>query len=451
MTKRMLPFMLLFIGFFISACGLVPYFMYVTPFSIDGCTITVVVPGTRLENYEMKYFIFMDHLSPPLPRRLEDLYDVEEGDDIQIGRQEMVYFEGKFNVDQVIFNSGKWYFNILADGQREVVHIQGFADAIVGQYKKSITDNGWLWVDGDYVENFEAPFLTCGETGEVINVQDPADASVNRLFLCVVDLQAPPVPGRVGPGENRAIRALIPQNRSGYNVHGRATDDKGELWYVLDVPEYGFLWVPKSQTITSIHILEDPLSGRRYNRTCGESNLPHFPAPPLTPEETVVSNESASSCEDFSLISPRDVVPTGIITFEWTTIPDAVEYQILFYNYANQFVTQLNSTTNSIIVNTGILPTGSEFTWEVYAILSDGTACHSNRSDTVIRQAYENAAETEEPDVSDDDDDDGKRRGGGGYTPPDEGDDGEEGDPPPDEDDGYTPPDGDGDPPPDEG
>lgn len=442
LNHRLLPLLLILSTLLVgAACGVVPYLMYVTPFSHDGCTVTVIVPA--IENSKYASEVFRGSM-PSLPSpSLGSLYDVSDDDDIYIEPKELVYFEGEFTVDQYGYVRDKWYFNIDPNGLRTVQHATGILDGISAESVKEIDDNDWIWVNGDYVENFEPPFLTCEETDEVINVHDSGDASVSRLFLCLVDMVYPHVPGRVGPGENRAIRALVPQNRSGYNVHGRAMDEGGELWYVLDVPEYGFLWVPESQTISL-------LNTGVYGISCGESSHPQFPVPPVTPAEgTAPSDESNIACIRFVILSPLDSVPAGITTFEWTAISDAEQYHVLFFSEDNLLATQLTSLTNSITVNTGELPTGSQFTWEVYAVLDGQPICKTSRSNMLTRQAYE-IVETQNEIRTDNDDNNNRRRNN--YTPPDEDDDEEEGDGlPPDDDDGYTPPDGYGDPPSDEG
>jgi len=232
--KRMLPFMLLFIALITGACDvLIPYFISMEPLLIDGCMVDVTVPGRQLDDF-MQFDIFVPDITylfiatRAFPLDMRALFDVGSDDKIYIQDKDMVRFEGTFHVRQFTYVKGKWYFNILPNGERSAFYSESFIGDTPEYDIKDIVDNNWLWVDGEFVDNFDVLRLNCDETNEIIEVTQPAGESVSRMYMCRVDLIGTEIAGRVGPGLDRAIRAYIPRNNAGYGVNAHSAVENGQ-------------------------------------------------------------------------------------------------------------------------------------------------------------------------------------------------------------------------------
>lgn len=419
MKFRVLPLLLVVIALFSSACTLLAnYYIDVIGVSGDGCTISVSIFKEELKNFELHGVFIRD----PYFRTayfLERLYDVSENDEFTILDNDSVEFHGKFNVEQYTYSNGKWYFQINGNGRRTAALVESFFAGLSDLHSQDITDVGWIWLDGTYVREFVPPLLRCNETDELINVEEPAGESVNRLYLCEVGLTLPVVPARVGPGEDRAIRAYIENTSEGYPVSGYFEDDDGSLWYELLVPNLGNLWILASQTTTvGYGFIRDEVADDTILSDCTSGGgIPHKSDPVIVNAAPDNQESENISCEGFALVSPSGNIPTGNTKFEWTAVEGADEYLVMFYNYGGAFAARYSVATNSLSINTGDIPTGSQLSWEVYAMQNGEIFCRTNRSATLTRLAHEIIiVETEEPTPKPKK----KNKGGGGYTPPSE-------------------------------
>lgn len=131
--------------------------------------------------------------------------------------------------------------------------------------------------------------------------------------------------------------------------------------------------------------LADPAritSGQSLTIPCGvDTGLPSIP--PAAPEVT-----NPVDCSRFAATSPLDGLPYGSGTFYWNPAPGATGYRLNIYNEDDRPGAQVasvtvdrNTTSVTLDLSINAIGYGFRFSWEVVALLPDGsTACASGRA-----------------------------------------------------------------------
>ncbi|MBI5666901.1 MAG: LysM peptidoglycan-binding domain-containing protein [Chloroflexi bacterium] len=132
--------------------------------------------------------------------------------------------------------------------------------------------------------------------------------------------------------------------------------------------------------------LADPTritSGQLLTIPCGvDTGLPSIP-PPAAPE-----NITPVDCSRFAATSPLDGLPYGTGTFYWNPAPGATAYRLNIFNEDDRPGAQVasvtvdrNTTSVTLDLSINSIGYGFRFSWEVLALLPDGTpACASGRA-----------------------------------------------------------------------
>lgn len=454
MKLRLLTLILLLLASLLSGCAAYAgYFIVMTPLSVDGCLVTVNASGRPLSEYASERP--EDPIDPQLTGGDEDdaietervinvegrnsgvfyrqstsrtglnishLFDVGASDAITIDGDDIVHFTGQFNVSHYVFFEDRWYFQILADGNRSVYHVPSLFGGVIASDEKVITDNGWIWVDGTYVDEFDvtALELECEETGETIDLLNPAGETVQRFYLCNVDmLYTGNTPGHVGPDEDRPIRAYVQRSNLGYDVRASSLDDKNQIWYEIAVPDIGFLWVQKSLTIESIFI-DEPNTDTGVFTRCNEIGVPVKEEHPIVlgaGQPQPIAGTFATDCAPFVFLAPVGSVPLEPSYYEWTRYDGAEEYILSFFNYEDRWVASLtiDGSLNRVLINTGDYATGGQLTVQVTARMNGNSVCTASTGQITRRAGYV-APPSGDPEPTKETKKDKKNNGG--YTPP---------------------------------
>lgn len=102
------------------------------------------------------------------------------------------------------------------------------------------------------------------------------------------------------------------------------------------------------------------------------------------------TGNGALNCARFRPTSPLGGMPQGNATFFWDGVADATSYRLNIYNDAGAQVTSLEtgSANTNLAVNTSTaaIGGGSNFSWEVIALLNGQSACTTARA-SVVRDA----------------------------------------------------------------
>jgi hypothetical protein len=111
------------------------------------------------------------------------------------------------------------------------------------------------------------------------------------------------------------------------------------------------------------------------------------PTPIPDTQPTSVPQSTDVNCTTFAVIGPvSDITPRPTV-FSWTEALGATEYEIVFYNYLNEFAQSFRVQATFIELNVGQIPTGSELSWEVRAYRNGQFACVTARTPKTTRLA----------------------------------------------------------------
>lgn len=412
MRLRVFPFVLFLLMLSASGCAVVlKYFMVVSPISVVGCIISVHVPAKIAVDYGPEN-IFVNDLDIVDGISIRSMYDVGRSDEFTVPRDEYLELDGMYNVRRFSYESGTWYFEVLADGNRTALYTPNLFGGIEERHNTDITDIGWVWVKGNYVEEFDEHALELQCDGEIIDLLNFSSETVTRFYQCIVNVTDVDTPTRVGPGENRSIRAFISPIDEGYGVNASATDDEGNLWYELDVPNRGFLWVLQSQTSDFDFItFTDTITDTFYIGDCRDKAIVSKDPPPIIAAATSFSGD----CSDLTIIQPVGTVPTEESLYIWTAVDGADQYILNFSDFQGNYATSItvDGGQNQMFVNTGSLPTGSQLSFQVVAMQGGQIMCSAD-SGTLTRRAGFVAEEPEVPTEEPKKD----KKDNSGYTPP---------------------------------
>lgn len=454
MKLRLLLLILIILGVFAGGCAAYTgYFIYMTPLSVDGCLVTVNVAGRPLSEYydskpedpidprttfgdeddaiepepEIKiegrnFGVFYRHSNSRYALDISELFDVGESDVVHIDRDGIVHFTGQFNVSHYVFFDDRWYFQILADGDRSVFSIPSLFGDVAASDEKVITDNGWVWVDGIYVDEFDptALELECEETGETIDLLNPAGETVEPFYLCRVTILIGSVPGHVGPDEDRPIRAYVQESSVGYGVKASHIDDQNRKWYEIVVPDIGNLWVLESLTFdTPFIMVNEPNTSESVFHECDEIGVPVKEEHPIllrVGQPQSIAGSLDTRCDQFVFLAPVGSVPLEPSYYEWTRYEGAEEYILSFFNYENRWVASLtiDGSLNRVWIETAEYSTGGQLKVDVTARINGNNVCTATTGSIFLRAGYV-APPPDEPEPTKEKKKDKKN---GGYTPP---------------------------------
>lgn len=84
-------------------------------------------------------------------------------------------------------------------------------------------------------------------------------------------------------------------------------------------------------------------------------------------------------CSGFALLSPKGGAPINLTVYDWSEAPGATLYVVNFFNEYGVPTAQypVNAPTTEITLNTGEVPTGSIFYWEVHAYKDGQFYCNT--------------------------------------------------------------------------
>ncbi|GAB1422470.1 hypothetical protein MASR2M15_27040 [Anaerolineales bacterium] len=94
------------------------------------------------------------------------------------------------------------------------------------------------------------------------------------------------------------------------------------------------------------------------------------------------SPTGGSVCGDFKPTSPLEGTSAGVNTFYWNPAPSADTYQLLFYNYLGEPAAafMIDAPETNFTYNTGELPLGGQFSWQVQALKNGALICESAKT-----------------------------------------------------------------------
>ena len=101
--------------------------------------------------------------------------------------------------------------------------------------------------------------------------------------------------------------------------------------------------------------------------------------------EQVTEEVTTISCPDFRILGPFEGITPRNHVFSWTSVPNATDYEIVFYDYTGAFTQSFFTPNTSIELNVGQIPTGNELSYEVRAFSDGNYLCVTPRTGTITR------------------------------------------------------------------
>lgn len=175
-----------------------------------------------------------------------------------------------------------------------------------------------------------------------------------------------PAPGITPPAPQGDVYHIVAPGENLYRI---------ALYYEASMP-----------AIVEANQLPDPTSisvGQRLLIPNAGSGFVSIDLP--TPTATTADGGATASCSNFALIYPTTDVSVGDTLYQWTAVPGATRYEVVFYNYEGILAQTYPAQEPQIYLNTGRIPTGSELYWEVRAYANDTYLCVTPRSGKITR------------------------------------------------------------------
>jgi len=105
--------------------------------------------------------------------------------------------------------------------------------------------------------------------------------------------------------------------------------------------------------------------------------------PGSTPVIITTTQNEPDGCDSFALVDPLDGVPVTSYTYRWTSVAEATQYKLLFWNAISNTLAaefRIPAPTTQFTTDLGPYPTGPFIQWEVIAAEGEEDLCSTGRS-----------------------------------------------------------------------
>lgn len=143
--------------------------------------------------------------------------------------------------------------------------------------------------------------------------------------------------------------------------------------------------IAQANGIRDLNVL---FSGQQLVIPCVGSGFVNIPIQPIIipPVITPGAPPPIIDCTGFRATSPLDGFPYGPVTFYWDPAPVASSYIVTVYNSNGARVASFSSNATNASGDASTFGDGTQFSWEVTALLNGGPVCSSGRV-TVNRES----------------------------------------------------------------